>query len=106
MTNVTVTQDHLELLARMQFDWDDECEWGAVSSDPKRPFGNSGVERDVSEILGREVDYGEARRLTIELAAIVQRAVYAAVLNPVDAGIGTGSEMSLPRRARNLLAAS
>lgn len=101
-----VTQDHLALLARMTFDWDDECEWGAVSSDPKRPFGNSGVERDVSEILGREVDYDEARRLTIELSALVQRAVYAAVMAPADAGIETGAEIGLPRRARNLLGAS
>lgn len=105
MSQVTVTQDHLALLARMSFDWDDECEWGAVSSDPKRPFGNSGVERDVSEILGREVDYDEARRLTIELSAIVQAAVYAAVLAPADAGIATGTAVGLPRRARNLLGA-
>lgn len=103
MTNVTVTQDHLALLARMNFDWDDECEWGAVSSDPKRPFGNSGVVADVSEILGREVGYDEARRLTIELAAVVQRAVYAAVLAPADAGIESGTAVGLPRRARNLL---
>ncbi len=106
MSDMTVTQDHLALLARMNFDWDDECEWGAVSSDPKRPFGNSGVERDVSEILGREVDYGEARRLTIELAALVQRAVYSAVLAPVDAGIASGTAIALPRRARNLLEGS
>lgn len=101
-----VTQDHLALLARMTFDWDDDCEWGAVSSDPKRPFGNSGVERDVSEILGREVGYDEARQLTIELSALVQRAVYAAVMAPADAGIEAGASIGLPRRARNLLVSS
>lgn len=98
-----ITQDHLALLARMTFDWDDECEWGAVSSDPKRPFGNSNVEGDVSEILGREVGYDEARRLTVELAAIVQRAVYAAVIAPADAGIETGTQVTPGRRARGLL---
>lgn len=103
MSKITVTQDHLALLARMEFDWDDECEWGAVSSDPKRPFGNSNVEGDVSEILGREVGHDEARRLSIEMSAIVQRAVYSAVLAPADAGIETGTEIGLPWRARRLL---
>jgi hypothetical protein len=98
-----ITSDHIALLARMTFDWDDECEWGAVSSDPKRPFGNSGVERDVSEILGREVGYDEARRMTIELAAIVERAVHMAVIAPADAGIEPGTKVQLGYRARCLL---
>lgn len=100
---ITITPDHLALLARMNFDWDDECEWGAVASDCKRPFGNSNVEGDVSEILGREVDHDEARRLTIELAAVVQRAVYMAVIAPADAGIEAGTDVELPWRARRLL---
>lgn len=98
-----ITNDHLALLSRLTFDWDDECEWGAVSSDPKRPFGNSGVERDVSEILGREVTRSEARRLTIELAAIVERAVHAAVIAPANAGIEAGTSVTPGRRARYLL---
>lgn len=103
---ITITQDHLALLAHMSFDWDDECEWGAVSSDPKRPFGNSGVERDVSEILGREVGYDEARRLTIELAAIVQRAISMAVAAPENVGIEPGVTVTPGRRARLLLGES
>lgn len=98
-----ITQDHLALLARMNFDWDDGCEWGAVSTDPKRPFGNSNVEGDISEILGREVDHDEARRLSIEMSAVVQRAVYSAVLAPADAGIESGTEVGLGWRARRLL---
>jgi hypothetical protein len=103
---ITVTSDHLALLARMTFDWDDECEWGAVSSDPKRPFRNSNVKGDVSEILGREVGHDEARRLTIELSALVAVAVRVAVLSPDAAGIGEGVEISLPRRAAYLLGSS
>lgn len=100
---IKITADHIELLKRLRFDWDDECEWGAVSSDPKRPFGNSGVERDVSEILGREVGYDEARRLSIELAAIVQRAVAFAASRPATVGLDEGEEVSAPRRAAQLL---
>lgn len=101
MSKITVTNDHLALLARMDFDWDDEIEWGAVSSDPKRPFGNSDVGRDVSEILGREVGHDEARRLTIELAALVSVAVRTAVVGAAFPAVG--SDVALPWRAARLL---
>jgi hypothetical protein len=103
---ITVTEDHLALLARLTFDWDDECEWGAVSSDPKRPFGNSNVEGDISEILGREVGYDEARRLSIEMAAVVARVVQLAAAAPANAGVDDGTEVSLPWRAARLLGVS
>lgn len=99
-----VTEDHIKLLQHMTFDWDDEIEWGAVSSDPKRPFGNSNVEGDVSEILGREVDFDEARHLTIELSAVVDAIVNDAVNgNALPAVVAVGIELDLPRRAANLL---
>lgn len=100
MSKITVTEDHLTLLARMDFDWDDECEWGAVSSDPKRPFGNSNVRGDVSELVGREVSHDEARRLTIELAGLVSLAVRTALASGVPA---VGADVELPRRAARLL---
>ena len=46
----TITQDHLKLLRRMYVDWDD-CEYGAPSINPKRPYGNSDVENDIAEII-------------------------------------------------------
>lgn len=45
-----VTENHLKLLKRMCVDWND-CEFGAPSIDPKRPYGNSNVISDMREIL-------------------------------------------------------
>lgn len=101
-----VTNDHIALMSHLRFDWDDECEWGAVSSDPKRPFGNSDVVGDVSEIVGRRVDLDEARQLSIEMAALVQQAVLAAVSEPTAAGICEGASLALPWRAERLLRVS
>ena len=47
----TVTETHLRLLRRFNVDWDDR-EFGAPNIDPKRPYGNSDVLRDIAEILG------------------------------------------------------
>jgi hypothetical protein len=44
-------EEHLKLLRRMFVSWDD-CEFGAPAIDPKRPYGNSDVYEDISEILG------------------------------------------------------
>jgi hypothetical protein len=46
----TVTGEHLRLLRRAHVFWD-EAEFGAPSIDPKRPYGNSNVYRDIAEIL-------------------------------------------------------
>lgn len=46
-----LTAEHVKLLRRMNVSWDD-CEFGAPSIDPKRPYGNSSVARDVHDILG------------------------------------------------------
>lgn len=32
----------------------DDCEWGAIGADCKRPFGNSDMPGDVCEIIGLE----------------------------------------------------
>lgn len=34
----------------------DDCEYGAIGVDPKRPFGNSDVESDILEMLGAEAE--------------------------------------------------
>lgn len=47
-----VTADHLALLDRLQFGYDDWTEFGAPEVDPKRPYGNSDVYDDIGEILG------------------------------------------------------
>lgn len=52
METFDLTADHIKLLQRMYIRWDD-CETGAPAVCPKRPYGNSDVEGDVWEILGR-----------------------------------------------------
>lgn len=60
-----VTENHIKLLQRMYFRYDDYCEFGAPAVDCKRPYGNSYVYGDIAEILGIEPeiideDYDEA----------------------------------------------
>lgn len=50
----TVTEDHLKLLKRLQFEYQDNIEFGAPAVDAKRPYGNSDVYGDLGEILGWE----------------------------------------------------
>lgn len=52
----TLTDDHLKLLRAMHVGWQD-AEYGAPEIDPKRPYGNRGVECDIHEILTGEKDY-------------------------------------------------
>jgi hypothetical protein len=95
-TPLTVTADHLALLERMTFDWDDDIEYGGVASDFKRPYGNSDVETDVAEILGRDVDSAEAKRLTMELAAVVNHLVHNGVSYK---WVAVGDQLPHPWRA-------
>lgn len=46
-------QYHVELLKRSNITRN-ELEWGAPSIDPKRPFGNGDIVRDMAPILGIE----------------------------------------------------
>lgn len=48
--NFTLTEEHLTLLKSMYVGWQD-CETGAPEIDPKRPYGNSDVARDIWEML-------------------------------------------------------
>lgn len=45
-----ITDDHLKLLRNAHWRWDD-CEFGAPTVDPKRPYGNSSVIADIAELL-------------------------------------------------------
>jgi hypothetical protein len=47
----TVTEDHLRLLRHARLYWDYGEGYGAPAINPKRPYGNSYVERDIAEIL-------------------------------------------------------
>jgi len=49
----TLTKDHLKLARKMYVDWYD-CETGAPAINPKRPYGNSSVAKDVAEIIDTE----------------------------------------------------
>lgn len=49
-----VTEDHIKLLKRSNTSWT-TTEYGAPMMDPKRPYGNSNVERDMAKILDREI---------------------------------------------------
>lgn len=50
-----IRKEHIKLLKSAYLRWDD-CETGAPAIDPKRPYGNSNVEGDVREILGKTED--------------------------------------------------
>ncbi len=52
--NFVVTEAHIKLLARANIGWCDYAYDGAPGFDPKRPFGNSDVPRDILEITQPE----------------------------------------------------
>jgi hypothetical protein len=72
-SEITVTSDHLKLLSRTNWIWE-HAEYGAAAIDPKRPFGNSNVDRDIMEILGRDVNEDEARGLALDLVTVLSLA--------------------------------
>jgi hypothetical protein len=87
VTEFTVTDEHLRLLRLAHVFWD-EAEFGAPSINPKRPYGNSDVYRDMAEILdvpenewedeGRDWSLGTKwrfRRLHVETAIALQIAL-------------------------------
>ncbi len=47
-----VSEQHLKLLKRLNFMYDESCEFGAPAVDPKRPYGNGDVYGDMRKILG------------------------------------------------------
>jgi hypothetical protein len=74
-----LTAEHVAMLREMCVDWDD-AEFGAPAVDPKRPYGNSDVLRDLYELLEAgewDDDRGMPASLTprewAELATILGR---------------------------------
>lgn len=53
-TDFEVTEAHIKLVSRLNIGWCDYAYDGAPGVDPKRPFGNSDVERDIFEITQPE----------------------------------------------------
>ena len=51
MKEFTIKEAHLKLAQKMYIGWQN-CEYGAPEINPKRPYGNSDVSKDVLEILG------------------------------------------------------
>lgn len=45
-----VKPEHIKLLKQMYVSWNN-CEYGAPTVDPKRPYGNSSVTQDIHKIL-------------------------------------------------------
>lgn len=94
---VTVTEEHIALLRRLYFRWDDDAYDGAPAVDIKRPYGNSDVLGDVAEILGwpltkdrwgeevmTEEQAEKAQALHESMADVLQ----VLVQNPTDFGPG------------------
>lgn len=91
-----VTKDHLLLLMNTDFDWAEDYEWGGISQDQKRPFGNSDVIADISSIIGRTVDHAEAQQIHIELAGVLNLMI----VNSINGkGVQVGDSFELPWRA-------
>lgn len=86
MIKFTVTEDHLKLIRRLQFD--NESSWGAPSIDHKRPYGNSDVFRDIADIVGipqpnreRDKDFTKeqySRMRTLNLGVVVALQIFVA----------------------------
>lgn len=50
-TEFTVTENHLKLLRHAYVDWDEGEGYGAPGINPKKPYGESYVERSIAQIL-------------------------------------------------------
>ena len=59
MQHFEVTEDHLKLVQRMYWQWDDHAYDGAPAVGLKRPYGNSDVMYDIAQILGWTDDFTE-----------------------------------------------
>jgi hypothetical protein len=49
-----LTEEHIKLLQRA-YVYQEQCEWGLICVDGKRPFGNGDIAEDMAEILGLEL---------------------------------------------------
>lgn len=57
----TLTAEHLTLLRAANIGWNGD-EYGAASIDPKRPYGNGDVVRDIHELLHPDEPYDDTLR--------------------------------------------
>ncbi len=79
VTSFTLTHEHLTLLRNANVEWE-EGECGAPGIDPKRPYGNGDVAKDVARLLEWTMDGEEmsdamrdrAERLHSETALALQ----------------------------------
>ena len=46
-----ITEKHIKLMKNMNVGYNEHCEFGAPDIDPKRPYGNGNVYRDIARIL-------------------------------------------------------
>ena len=49
VTTFTLTEDHIKLLRNLEVCWED-AEFGAPAIEPKRPYGNSYVYKDMIKV--------------------------------------------------------
>src|SRR5258708_23718124 len=71
VTKFTVTEDQLKLLGHAWVVWDEGEGYGAPGINPKKPYGNSYVQRDIARILDApdgdwELEDGEKAYVTPE----------------------------------------
>lgn len=92
---LTITDAHLNLLARMCVGWCGD-EFGAPEIDPKRPYGNSDVYGDLAEILNsnpaddRHRKYSAAERTDMRTLHEEMRHVLQILVRHAGSGIRAG----------------
>lgn len=78
----TLTPVHLKLIRRMNVGYDEDTEYGAPEIDPKRPYGNSDVEDDIREIVGKKLSNEDCLKLHKETTKALQIFLLNASLEP------------------------
>jgi hypothetical protein len=87
MKTFTLTENHIKLLRAAYVYFDDSCESGGPSVDPKRPYGNSDVENDIHEILtGEKVGYDQLSRAKVQEYTQLHRETGTALQIILDTG--------------------
>lgn len=94
-----ITSEHLKLAESLQWRWED-AEYGAPAVDPKRPYGNSDVERDIAEALGWVLvdtrDGEELTRAQAKRAAELHTDLLTIIPALIEIGIATVRERNKP----------
>ncbi len=79
----TLTPIHIKLIRRMNVRYDEDTEYGAPEIDPKRPYGNSDVEDDIREIVGKRLSSDDCLKLHKETEKALQIFLLNAQIEPV-----------------------